>query len=130
MLLAVGLVLTYNLNIKFEFKTYLLMLLFNFGMLICGYLGEINKINKNHALLGGYIFFALLFYTIYANYVKDRKSIQNVVIYLVFLTIWGAYGLVSNSDPKIKNITYNTLDVTAKCIVGIGFWAYLSKIFK
>jgi len=130
MLLGLGLVLTYNLGISFKFSSFLIILLLNFGMLISGYLGELNKINKKFALLGGFIFFGLMFYYIYYLYIKDKKVIQNTIIYLLFLFIWSIYGLVYFIDVKIKNIIYNILDTISKCIVGIGFWAYFTKLFK
>jgi bacteriorhodopsin len=130
MLLGLGLVLTYNLNTSFKFKQYLIMLLLNFGMLLVGYLGEINKIDKQYALVGGFIFFAFLYYYIYAQFVKNKKNTQNFVIYMVFLIIWSIYGIIYKLDNKIKNIIFNILDTLAKCIIGIGFWAYFSGIFK
>lgn len=130
MLLGLGLVLTYNLGISFKFSSYLIILLLNFGMLLSGYLGELNKINKKFALVGGFIFFAFLFYYIYYLYIKDRKVIVNTIIFLLFLIIWSVYGLVYLMDDKAKNIIYNILDTIAKCIIGIGFWAYFTKLFK
>jgi bacteriorhodopsin len=130
MLLGLGLVLTYNLGISFKFKSFLVILLLNFGMLLSGYLGELNKINKKFALVGGFIFFGFLFYYIYYLYIKDKKVIQNTIIYLLFLIIWSIYGLVYLMDIKVKNIIYNILDTIAKCVIGIGFWAYFTKLFK
>lgn len=130
MLLGLGLVLTYNLGISFKFSSYLIILLLNFGMLLSGYLGELNKINKKFALVGGFIFFAFLFYYIYYLYIKDKKVIVNTIIFLLFLIIWSVYGLVYLMDDKAKNIIYNILDTIAKCIIGIGFWAYFTKLFK
>lgn len=130
MLLGLGLVMTYNLKTEFKFKQFLIMMLLNFGMLLFGYLGEINKIDKNFALTGGFILFALLFYYIYAQFIKNKKNIQNFVIYIIFLIIWSIYGMIYMKEPKLKNIIFNILDTIAKCIVGIGFWAYFTGIFQ
>ena len=130
MLLALGLVLTYNLDISFKFKSFLIMVLLNFGMLIFGYLGEIKKINKGFATVGGFIMFAFLFYYIYSRFVKNKKNIQNTFIFFVFIIIWGIYGIAYLAEPKLKNLIYNILDVFSKCFVGIGFWAYFTKIFS
>lgn len=130
MLLGLGLVLCYNLNIPFKFRNFLIILLLNFGMLLFGFLGEIKKIDKKYALIGGFILFAFLFYYIYSLYVKDRKIMLNTVTFLVFIIIWSMYGIAYMANPKIKNITFNILDTLAKCIVGIGFWAYFVKLFK
>lgn len=130
MLLGLGLVLTYNLKISFKFKSFVIMVLLNFGMLLMGYLGEINKINKQFATLGGFVLFAFLYYYIYLQFVKNKKVIQNTVVFLVFVIFWAIYGIAYLAEPKLKNIIYNILDVFAKCFVGIGFWAYFAGIFN
>ncbi len=130
MLLGLGLVLTYNLKISFKFKSFLIMVLLNFGMLLFGYLGEIGKINKMFATFGGFVLFAFLYYYIYSKFVKDKKVIQNTVVYLVFVIFWAIYGIAYLAEPKLKNLIYNVLDVFAKCFVGIGFWAYFAGLFK
>jgi bacteriorhodopsin len=130
MLLGLGLVLTYNLKIDFKFKSFLIMVLFNFGMLIMGYLGEIGKINKQFATLGGFVLFAFLYYYIYSKFIKNKKNIQNTIIYLIFVIFWAIYGIAYLAEEKLKNLIYNILDVFAKCFVGIGFWAYLTRIFN
>lgn len=130
MLLGLGLVMTYNLKTELKFKQFLIMILLNFGMLLFGYLGEINKIDKKFALTGGFILFAFLFYYIYAQFIRNKKNTQNFVIYLIFLIIWSIYGLVYMSNPQLKNLIFNILDTIAKCIVGIGFWAYFTNIFN
>jgi hypothetical protein len=33
-------------------------------------------------------------------------------------------------DEELKNICLNALDLFAKCFVGLGLWAYYSKIIK
>jgi len=130
MLLGLGLVMTYNLKTELKFKQFLIMILLNFGMLLFGYLGEIKKINKQYALTGGFILFALLFYYIYAQFIKNKKNTQNFVIYMIFLIIWSIYGMIYMQTHELKNIIFNILDTIAKCIVGIGFWAYFTGIFK
>lgn len=71
-----------------------------------------------------------MFYFIYYHFVRNKKNKQNLVIFLVFLIVWSVYGIAYMCNEKIKNITYNILDVIAKCFVGIGFWAYLANIFN
>ncbi len=130
MLLGLGLVLTYNLNTQFKFKHFIIMIILNYGMLLMGYLGEISKINKQFAITGGFLFFALLFYYIYYHFIKGKKNVQNFVIYMIFVITWSIYGINSMTEPKVKNIIYNILDVIAKAFVGIGLWAYYVKLFK
>jgi bacteriorhodopsin len=130
MLLSLGLVFTYNLKTELKLKQFLIILLLNFGMILFGFVGEIKKINKKFALTGGFILFAFLFYYIYAQFIKNKKNTQNFIIYMTFLIIWSVYGMVYMQTPELKNIIFNILDTIAKCIIGIGFWAYLTGIFK
>jgi hypothetical protein len=130
MLLSLGLVLSYNLKINFKFSHFGIALVLNWLMLLSGYLGEIGKINKQMATIGGFIMFALLFYFIYWHYVKDKKNLVNFVTFFIFLIIWAIYGIAYYQNETIKNTIYNILDLFAKCFVGIGFWAYLVGLFK
>lgn len=130
MLLSLGLVLSYNLKINFKFSHFIIAMLLNWGMLLAGYLGEIGKIDKKMATVGGFILFGLLFYYIYWYYVKDKKSLVNLVTYLVFVILWAIYGIAYLQNERIKNMIYNILDLFAKCFVGIGFWAYLVGLFN
>jgi bacteriorhodopsin len=130
MLLSLGLVLSYNLKINFKFSHFIIFTLLNWGMLLIGYLGEIGKINKKMATIGGFILFGLLFYYIYWTYVRNRKSLVNLITYVVFVVLWAIYGITYLQNERIKNIIYNILDLFAKCFVGIGFWAYLVGLFN
>jgi len=40
------------------------------------------------------------------------------------------YGIVYNFNEMNKNIITNYLDLTAKCLIGIGLWVYYVKIIK
>jgi bacteriorhodopsin len=130
MLLSLGLVLSYNLKINFKFTHFIIAVILNWSMLLCGYLGEIEKIDRKMATIGGFIMFALLFYFIYWNYVKDKKSFVNFVTFFIFLVIWSVYGIAYNLNETLKNTIYNILDLFAKCFIGIGFWGYLVGLFN
>jgi bacteriorhodopsin len=131
MILSLTLFLSYNIGTKnVNFKHFLLLIVFNYLMLLSGYLGEIGKINKKISLILGFLFFILLFYFIYIFYIKGYNNIANNIIYGLFLFVWTLYGVIANFEPKIKNITYNILDLIAKCFIGLGMWAYFTGIFK
>jgi bacteriorhodopsin len=130
MILSLGLVLSYNLGIKFQISHFGIAVVLNFIMLIFGYLGEIGKINKKFAAIGGFVFFTFLFTFIYWNYIKDKKSLVNVITFGIFTFIWFMYGIVYLQNDIIKNTVYNILDLCAKCFFGIGFWAYLVGLFN
>ncbi len=130
MILALMLALSYNTSQKsVHIGTYLTAILLNFGMLYTGYLGEVNKISREKACLIGFAFFIGLFALIYFSLVQPYGSKINFFLFMVYIIIWGAYGVVYLLDEEKKNIFYNILDVTAKCFVGLGLWTYFTKIF-
>ena len=71
-----------------------------------------------------------MYYYIYYQFLRNKSTKQNLIVFLVFLIVWSAYGIAYFLDSKHKNIIYNILDVIAKAFVGIGFWAYLAGVFK
>lgn len=106
--------------IEFINKNYsniCIITLSNFCMLLFGYLGEINLIDKNIASIAGFIFFGITFYTIYNNYAKQSVLGQKLFIFLIL--IWGLYGVVYLLDIQSKNIGFNMLDIIAKNFFGM-----------
>jgi bacteriorhodopsin len=128
MILVVMLSLGYNNGQKVHLTTYLTAAILNFAMLYSGYLGEKGKISKITGCLVGFIFFIGLFGLIYFNFVRGSKAAFNFILFGIYLFIWSIYGFVYLLDEENKNIIYNILDVTAKCFVGLGLWAYFTKI--
>ena len=97
-------------------------------MLYTGYIGDKGTISKTAGCVGGFAFFAALFALIYFTFVKGSSNTFNFILFGIYLVIWGLYGFVYLLDEENKNIIYNILDVTSKCFVGLGFWAYFTKI--
>ena len=52
------------------------ILLYNLIMIIFGYLGEINKINKLYSISIGFYFFILCFNLIYKRFAKHSKKVK------------------------------------------------------
>ena len=130
MLLVLVLAFLYNSNGgKLNFITFLLILFFNYGMLIAGYLGEQGFIEKVPANIIGFVFFAALYYYIYAIFLQDNYNFDNMILYLAFLILWSGYGVLYFMDDVTKNVGYNVLDLFSKCFVGIFFWAYYTTVF-
>ena len=130
MLLVLVLAFLYNSNGgKLNFSTFLLILLFNYGMLLSGYLGEQGIIEKVPANVIGFVFFAALYYYIYAVFIQNNYNSDNMMLYLAFLILWSGYGILYFADETTKNIGYNVLDLFSKCFVGIFFWAYYATVF-
>lgn len=128
MLLVLCLVLSQNINSSVKLSTILPIVLLNYLMLYIGYIGESGKITKLFAMIGGFLPFIAMFYIIYSVYVKSSNSLSNMVLYMSFLGLWGLYGIVYMFGEEYKNISMNILDLTAKCLIGLGIWAYYTKI--
>jgi len=130
MLLALCLVLSMNTKTVIHFKTIFFIIILNYLMLLMGYLGEINIISRFNGMILGFIPFILMFYIIYVNYVKPIYVHANYIIFGIYLIVWSLYGVVYLFDEETKNILTNMLDLTAKCVVGLGLWIYYTKIVE
>lgn len=111
-----------------HFGTFVLGILLNFGMLFSGYLGEKGTLSKKAGCALGFLFFLVLFGLIYVSFVRGSGKMFNYVFFGLYVVIWSIYGVTYLLDEETKNIVYNVLDVTAKCFVGLGLWAYFTKI--
>ena len=127
MLLVLVLAFSYNNKKKITLSSYLIILLLNYGMLLFGFLGENNILDKLQANGIGFAFFSGLYYYIYDTHIKKFKIFDNNLLFYSFLVLWSFYGLTYWLDEEHKNISYNILDLFAKCFVGIFFWAYFTK---
>lgn len=128
MLLILCLVLSQNIGKSVTLSIYSLLVFLNFSMLYVGYLGENNTIDKYIACFLGFIPFVILFYIIFKNFVSPVYNFSNYVIFSAFVTIWSLYGLFFLMNDTYKNIGNNILDCLAKCGLGLGLWAYFSKV--
>ena len=127
MLLVLILAFSYNNGKLITLKSFLLILFFNYGMLLFGFFGETNYMNKYKSNFIGFIFFIALYYYIYITHIKNYKIFDNNILYASFIFLWSLYGVVYFLDEKEKNVSYNVLDLFSKCFVGIFFWAYFTK---
>jgi bacteriorhodopsin len=131
MLLVLGLAITYNHKSQFAFSSYLIMVVLNFCMLLAGYLGETGRLARTKSSIAGFtLFAALVSYAWFSLMSGFPPHTANTVIFILFFAIWTLYGVVANFEPIAKNVSYNILDVFAKCFMGLGFWAYFTRLFK
>lgn len=130
MLLAFIMALCQPLGIKPQFMTYVVIVLLNFLMLLLGYAGETGRVSRNVGLYGGFLPFFVMFGILFTQYVWGRGSIFNYVLFGLYFAIWSVYGLIYNMEEKKKNIIYNGLDLTAKCLIGLGLWVYFIGVFQ
>jgi len=130
MLLSLCLVLSMNSKTVIHISSFLFIIVLNYLMLFFGYLGETNRLGRGLSdVLGFGAFFAMFGY-IYKEYVRPKYSIDNYVLFSLYLAIWSLYGVAYLLPDIQKNIFMNYLDLTAKCLVGIGLWAYYTKILR
>jgi bacteriorhodopsin len=128
MLLVLCMVLAQNIGKSVTLKVIFGVVALNYIMLYFGYLGEVKRMDRIKAMILGFVAFFGMFYLIFMNYVKPKFVKSNYILYGFFLIIWALYGVVYMINEQYKNITMNILDCIAKCFVGIGLWAYFSKI--
>ena len=130
MLLVLCLVLGMENKHIVNFWTFILILLFNFLMLGTGYIGELGTLTKTSANMLGFVFFTLMYGTIWSVYMKNKKTINSLVIFWLFVILWAIYGVFYQTDTLTKIFGYNILDLLSKAFVGIFFWLYLTKSVK
>lgn len=99
-----------------------IVLFLNLLMLIFGYLGETQQLNKIFTLTFGFFPFILYFWLIYENYAK--YSTFGIKLFYYFFIVWTFYGIVAYFPYYLRNSCYNILDLFAKNFFGI----YLSYL--
>ena len=131
MLLVLCMVLGYENKVTVTFLPFVLVLLFNFLMLGSGYLGELGRLSISMANAIGFVFFFLMYGTVWKVYMSGSKiTYQSKVIFWLFVGLWALYGVFYQSPKMTKIFGYNILDLLSKAFVGIFFWFYLTKSIK
>ncbi len=131
MLLVLCMVLGMENKKVVSFLPFMLILIFNFLMLGAGYIGEIGKLTTTMANSIGFLFFFLMYGTVWKVYMTGpKRTTQSVVIYGLFVFLWALYGVLYQTDKLTKVFGYNILDLLSKAFVGIFFWFYLTKSIR
>jgi len=130
MLLVLCMVLGNEIGVTIHVQTILSIIVLNFGMLYFGYLGEIKSIDRLTSMLSGFVFFVAMFALIYLRFVFPKYSLANIVLFGLYFVVWSMYGVVYMFSESYKNIAMNILDLTSKCLIGLGLWAYYTKIIR
>ena len=115
-------ILTLEKFINDKTSSIMKIFLFNFLMLLVGYLQEIGVIDIWISTIVGFLFFYLTFSTIYNDFAI--KSEKNMPIYYVLLVLWGLYGIAAMLPFTQKNVSYNILDIFSKNFYGL-FLVYI-----
>jgi bacteriorhodopsin len=127
MLLALCLALAYNVGLHVHLSLIVTVVVLNYAMLVVGYLGETNRLPRLNATLIGFIPFFFMFWLIYG---LVGKSLANRVLFGLYFLVWSMYGIVYLLDEETKQMTTNLLDLMSKCLIGLGLWAYYTKIVR
>jgi len=130
MLLTLCLVLGQNTNTEIRVPIIGLIVALNYIMLYLGYLGENQMMDRTTSMVSGFVAFFIMFGIIFLTFLKPKYSLANYVLYGVYVVVWSLYGIVYMWNEEYKNIATNILDLTAKCFVGLGLWAYYTKIIR
>jgi hypothetical protein len=130
MLLVLAIVLSFNSKTIIKLKWFAAIIFFNYVMLYTGYLGETGNLERMVADIMGFIAFFITFGIIFVQYVLPRFNLDNYLLFGIYLFVWGAYGIAYNFTEINKNIFMNYLDLTSKCLIGIGLWIYYTKIIR
>ena len=131
LLLVLLLFINFHSTSKVHIGTFLLIIFLDYAMLMSGYMGERELMNKRLSQTLGFIALALLLFVIYNCSLKHLKFSKNkapFILFIIFAIIWGMYGVVAELDDKNKNLMYNALDVIAKVFFGLGLWCYYGGV--
>ena len=90
---------------------------FNLGMLVFGYLQEINLISIVWSSILGYISLLGSFGVLYYKFVS--KTEQQRWLFWFMFSAWSLYGVAAMLPAAEKNISYNILDIFAKNFYGL-----------
>jgi bacteriorhodopsin len=129
LLLVLLIFFNYSERDPLKLSSYLYVLVFNYTMLLFGYLGETKQISKPAGSAIGFIAFAAMIWIIYVNCITSKSSLVDQVLIAAFAFIWTLYGVAYWLPVRQKNMMYNGLDVIAKCFFGLFMWAYYSDVF-
>ena len=119
---------------KVETKSFLMenkdlilkMFAYNFGMLVLGYIGEINLLPKWVTTPIGFYFFYESFSLIYKNYAIKSELGKRLFNFL--LGVWSMYGVAAMLPVNMKNISYNLLDIVAKNFYGLYIYYKILEV--
>jgi len=95
-------------------------------MLILGFLGELQTLNKYFAFFTSSIFLFVSFYIIYSNYVSNDWL--NQLLFWFNFILWSGYGIAYLYSITTKNVIYNILDIFSKNINGLFILLYILSI--
>ena len=118
-------ILTFKLTILEEQSNLIKIVIYNFLMLMFGFLGETGRLNKKLAISMGFVFFYLSFATIYEYAKKTQKGLD---LFYFLTLVWSLYGVSALFDQNMKNICYNLLDIVSKNFYGLYIYYMIKQV--
>lgn len=91
--------------------------IYNFLMLLIGYLHEIGLVNIWVSTIVGFIFLGLVFEKIYSEYAIGSPA--NMSVFWLMAVVWSLYGVAAALESRYKNFMYNILDIFSKNFYGL-----------
>ena len=119
MLIVLCLVLMNTTKINISLQMIFGIIILDYLMLLFGYLGELNILNRSIAMVLGFIPFFIIFYIIFNTFIIRKYNLFNYLIFGIYFIIWIGYGMAYMFDEKIKNILTNMFDLISKGFVAI-----------
>jgi hypothetical protein len=124
MLIAFLLFLSSTTKVKLTIPITVTIIILDWIMLLLGYLGEIGKITRNTALVGGFIPLFIIFGIIYETFLRNKYMFFNYLIFAFFVIFWSLYGIGYMWGLESKNYLMNVLDLLSKSGFGLAFAFY------
>lgn len=106
----------------------ILIVFFNFLMLLFGYLGETGAISLMTGFYLGTAAFVASFYIIYNQFAK--KSKRGKKLFTVLSLVWSLYGIAYLLNNVYKNTMLNGLDIVAKNFFGLYLYYTITSKTK
>jgi bacteriorhodopsin len=129
LLLVFMLFLNFENKVEVHFTRYIIVIIFNYIMLTAGYLGETKQIKKNKGGIIGFIAYFTMIAIIWYYFIHNKPYIlHNIILFVIFTSVWALYGVAYYLNTKPKNIMYNGLDVISKAMFGIFIWLYYGHV--
>ena len=124
MIIGFLLFLSSTTKIPLTSTTAISCVLLDWLMIFLGYLGELDIINRNLALVTGFIPLILIFGIMYEVFLKNKFIFINYIMYIFFILFWSLYGIGYVWELGARNYLYNWLDLLSKSGFGFVFAVY------
>lgn len=129
LLLVLLLFLTFHSKEPLSISIYVVIIALNYVMLWYGYQGERGQVEKRTAQTIGFAAFAAMCAVIYYFFIADLEdNTTSLIVFSIFVGVWGLYGVAAELDDRTKNLAYNGLDIIAKVFFGLGLWIYYGGV--